>query len=236
MSKTLKEQGVLPEIKSFSLFEDVESSDIEKLCSEAQIALTGHRQKLTNFGDSAHFFYLVLSGAYKLSRPSPGGDDTILHFSLPGDVIGAFIMAQPNPRYPVSAISMGPSRALKIPRENYLESWKDRPTLIFKIQNLLSTRMTMMHNQMSVAKTNLNVKIATFFVNLMERQEDLFEKDSTLCIPLTRKEIAESVGATVESVIRVMSEWAKSGLIKTQDQQITVLRQDKIIEIISSAE
>lgn len=233
MAKSIKEQGILPELKSFSLFEELEVSDIENLCSGSRTVFTSHREKLTQFGDEAHFFYFVLNGAYKLSRPSPMGEDTIVHFSLPGDVIGAFIMAQPNPRYPVSATSMGPSRALMIPRQNYIESWKERPQIILKIQNMLSTRMTMLHNQMSLSKANLNVKIATILIHLMERQESSLSSDATLSIPLTRKEIADSVGSTVESVIRVMSEWAKNGLIKTQDQQITILRPDKIIEILS---
>ena len=55
----------------------------------------------------------------------------------------------------------------------------------------------------------------------------------TLPLPITRKEIAEACGASVESVIRVMSDWSKQGFINTQDAHIEILRMDKILEILS---
>ncbi len=48
-------------------------------------------------------------------------------------------------------------------------------------------------------------------------------------LPLTRKEIANTLGASVESVIRVMSEWSKQEIIETTDQQIRILKFEKII-------
>jgi CRP-like cAMP-binding protein len=47
---------------------------------------------------------------------------------------------------------------------------------------------------------------------------------------MTRKEIANSLGASAESVIRIMSEWSKRGLIETHDQHIKLLQVNKIIE------
>src|SRR5690606_37235750 len=143
-------------------------------------------------------------GAFKLTRPTPQGDDAIVHFSVQGDVIGAFIMTHSNPIYPVTVTAMGPSRFLMLPREVYLERWKHEPELIFRIQNLLSVRMTQLQNHSALAKCSLAAKIAFLLVDLLHRQEK--SDDPTLPLPLTRKEVAETLGATVESVIRVMSE------------------------------
>ncbi|MCB0368426.1 MAG: cyclic nucleotide-binding domain-containing protein, partial [Bdellovibrionales bacterium] len=111
-------EASLSELLGFSIFEGLSKEQILELCQGGQILTSSHRDVLFPFGREAHFFGIVLSGAYKLTKPSPLGEDVIVHFSTPGDVLAAFIMTQPKPRFPVSAISMGPSRFLKIPKEN----------------------------------------------------------------------------------------------------------------------
>jgi len=236
MTKSLKELGVLPELKTFDIFHPCSLEQIEQLCKNSTICVTKHRESLFEFGNPAHYFCVVLSGAYKLSRPSAGGENSIVHFSAPGDVIAAFIMPQPQPVYPLNVISMGPSRALKIPRENYLESWHQMPDLIFRVQSLLSARMNALQNQKALTKAPLPSKVASFLVHLIEHQQLKNSSEQVqIPIPLTRKEIADSVGATVESVIRIMSDWSKKGLIQTNDQQITILNTKEIIRIIDSS-
>jgi CRP-like cAMP-binding protein len=233
MSSLLSKLGILPELKSFRLFDGFSDDQIDLLCKDISVKVTQHKEPLFRFKDKAEYFYIILSGAYKLTRPSPNGEDSILHFAHSGDVIAAFIMAQPQPMYPITAISMGPSRALKIHRSNYTDSWKNNGDLIFRIQNLLSTRMTSMQSQKALSKSPLQAKIASLLIDLVDKQP-YSENSVTLPIPLTRKEIADSVGASVESIIRIMSEWSKKGLIKTEDQNITIVKTDKIIELMNA--
>jgi CRP-like cAMP-binding protein len=87
-----------------------------------------------------------------------------------------------------------------------------------------------MHEQKALHKAPLAQKVAREIVNLIERYGD--EGETFLPIPITRQEIADSVGASVESVIRVMSDWSQNGYLKTTDQVIHVLRMDKILEVM----
>lgn len=220
-------EAAIIEIKSFPLFLDVSEVTVSKLCEGGQIVVSSHRNTLFHFGEVGTHFGVVISGAYKLSRPTPQGEDAIVHFSTPGDVIAAFIMAQPAPKYPVTATAMGPSRYLRIPRQTYLSHWKNHPDMIFRVQNLLSTRMGQMQNQKAQIKAPLAAKVATLLVELLNKHDH--GNEMMLPLPLTRKEIADSLGASVESVIRVMSDWSKQGFIQTSDQQIKVIKPEKII-------
>jgi len=233
MTTLFEKSGIMPELKSFRLFGGFSTEQIESFCKDANVKVTHHKEPLFHFKDKAEYIYIVLSGAYKLTKPTPNGEDSILHFAHSGDVIAAFIMAQANPVYPLSAISMGPSRALKINRVNYLESWKNNAELIFRIQNLLSTRMTSMQSQRALAKSPLQAKVASLLIDLIDKQPENTDIVK-IPIPLTRKEIAESVGASVESIIRIMSDWSKKGLINTEDQNITIIQTDKIIELMNA--
>lgn len=63
-----------------------------------------------------------------------------------------------------------------------------------------------------------------------------FGQDSHLALknPWAKREIADAVGSSVESIIRIMSEWSKNGFVATNEQQITILRTDKIINLMTS--
>ena len=79
-------------------------------------------------------------------------------------------------------------------------------------------------------KAPLQQKVASLLITLLERNPTGNGLD--LPLPLTRKEIADTLGATVESVIRIMSEWSKLGIIQTTDQYIRVVKPEKIIELL----
>lgn len=223
-------QAALNELHTFPLFSGYTRDELMYLCEGGRIQVTEHRDQLFSAGDPALSFGVVIYGAYKLCRPSPMGEDVIMHFSTPGDVVAAFIMGQPHPIYPISAVSMGNSRYLKIPQQNYLERWTKKPELILRIQSLLFQRMTILQDQKAFTKAPLNQKVAALLMQLLDRNTR--EEGMFLPLPLTRKEIADSLGASVESVIRVMSDWSKQGYIQTTGQQIEVCRPDKLIEIL----
>ena len=225
-------EASLNELISFPIFAQTPKALILDLCSGARILVSNHRDLLYRFGDEATSFGVVLSGAYKLSKPSPLGEDVIVHFSTPGDVIAAFIMAQPKPVYPVSATAMGPSRFLRLPRETFVSHWKKNPDLILRIQSLLSTRMNMLQEQKVMARSPLPQRVAGLLISLIDKTPGTDEL--TLPLRLTRREIAENLGSSVEAVIRIMSDWSKQGLIQTNDQVIQVLRPDKIIDLMHS--
>lgn len=225
-------EAAINELISFPIFNQVPKSLVLELCEGGKIITSSHREQLYRCGDFASTFGIVLSGAYKLSKPTPMGDDVIVHFSTPGDVIAAFIMAQPNPIYPVTATAMGPSRFLRLSRDIFLSQWKKNPDLILRIQSLLSTRMNLLQDHKVMARSPLPQRVASLLLSLIDKNSDT--KDLTLPLRLTRREIAENLGSSVEAVIRIMSDWSKQGIIQTNDQVIEVLRPDKIVDLMNS--
>ena len=54
-------------------------------------------------------------------------------------------------------------------------------------------------------------------------------------VPLTRQDISEMAGTTVESTIRTMSRWQKEGLIVTDRQYVTISDEAALTEILSGS-
>lgn len=224
----------LPEIERFQVFQGMQRNDIKKFLENGRVRGTRHREILYRQGVEAHQFSLVLRGAYKLVRPTPRGEDVIVYFSSPGDVIAALVMPQPQSTYPVTAVSMGPSLILEIPRTTYLSAWIHDTQLTVRLQNLLFNRMSFFQDQKTLNKSPLLQKVAHLLLELMDKYS--VESEGILPIPLTRKEIADSLGSTVESVIRIMSDLSRQGILQTTEHHIQVLEPDKVIQILKEDE
>ena len=54
-----------------------------------------------------------------------------------------------------------------------------------------------------------------------------------LTVPLTRQDVAEMAGTTVETCIRIMSKWQKAGVVTTDHQVITVRSPDALATTLS---
>ena len=220
------------ELQGFELFSGLNSDYIKKLCRDVKITKTKHREKLFKEGEPVHSFAFVLSGAYKLTRPTVDGDDIIVHFSTPGDLIGVLLFNKTISEFPVSVVSLGVSQVALIPKSTYTEIWNNDLEIMKRMNTHVSSRMRRFHNEKVLIKSALQKKIANLLITLVDSY-DLESKAETsvLPIPLTRQEIADSLGATVESVIRIMSSWSQQGIIRTMDRQIEILKMSSIIEI-----
>lgn len=223
----------LEKISKFPLFQGYSRARVEELCSGGEVVHHSHRALLFEFGQPASKFGLVLQGAYKLSRITPAGEDSILYFCSPGDVIAALIMPQEKPIYPVNVHAMGPSWVLLIRREIYQQEWLKEPALISRIQGLLSSRMMRLQAQKMMQRAPLFSKIASLLLQLVAQEPD---SGVEVPIPLTRKEIADSLGVTVESVIRVMSDWEKRHWVITSDRHIRILNVEHLVSLAEGLE
>jgi CRP-like cAMP-binding protein len=221
-------EAALNELGAFPIFYGRSKEEILELCEGGQIVNSAHRECLFQYGDHAAFFGLILSGAYKLSCPSVDGEDAIMHFATPGELLAVFVLTQSNPRFPVTATSIGSSRLLKLPRETYLNGWKRYPDQVFKVQEMLAMRLCLLHGQRSLIKAPLAQKVAFLLTTLAQKSSNSL---GIITPTLTRKEIAESWGSSVESVIRIMSDWTKQGFIRTEAQEIQILQPEKLIEL-----
>lgn len=223
--------GVLCELRRFPLFESHKQDELERFCLGGVVQVHRHREALFQHGAQANHFALVLGGAYKLYRMNPKGEDTIVYFALPGDVIGALIMPQTNPVYPVTVSAMGPSRIVLLPRDLYLKEWMQNEDLVQRVHGLFSERLLTLQEQKLMLRAPLASRIASLILQ-MDSMGDSFDKNEwVLPFPLTRKEIADTLGVTVESVIRVMSDWSSHGYVQTTDQVIRILQPAALVKL-----
>ena len=173
-------------------------------------------------GDPSDRFYLVGEGSVKNLKHTMMGKDIILEIMSPGDIFGGVAVLDRKP-FPASAQAMESTTVIWISRQNLLRIMDEYPVLKMEIVKYFSDKLRDAHEMLkNIATERVEKRVAALLLKLSEKvgiEEKGYRK---IDFPLTRQEIAEMVGTTVETCIRTMSKLQKSGIVKSLNGRITV--------------
>ena len=170
-------------------------------------------------GDDAEYSYHVVTGAVRLSKMMPDGRRQIAEFALPGDFFGINWLEEhaltAEALTDVTLICYGRGRLERLGEENREVRGELFSTLrhdLWAAQNHL----------MILGRQNANERVASFLVQLMERGKRADKR--SIDIPMTRQDIADYLGLTIETVCRVLSKLRQSKLIDLPSRHEIVVR------------
>jgi CRP/FNR family transcriptional regulator len=98
------------------------------------------------------------------------------------------------------------------------------PEIMQMLFESLGTRLKDSHETMrNIALEKVGSRIAALLLKLAEQAGTKTDSGTRLNIRLTKQDIAEMVGTTVETSIRTMSRFRKDGLIEETEGHIVIL-------------
>jgi CRP-like cAMP-binding protein len=211
--ETLKKSAI------FSSLKDNEIKNISKLFESLEF---NNNETVFHEGDPSDKFYILAEGNVKIMKHSIAGKDLILEIMSPGDVFGGVAVLDNKP-YPASAQVMEPSVVIRISRQKLFQIMEEYPILKLEIVKYFSDKLRDAHEMLkNIATERVERRIASLLLKLSEKvgvDEKGYRK---IDFPLTRQEISEMVGTTVETCIRTMSKFQKQGLVKSAGGRIMI--------------
>lgn len=190
---------------------------------------------LWNAGDPADTLTVLVHGRVKIVRHADAGD-VILEIFSPGEAVGVVAVYNQIP-YPATAIALEPSTLLRLPRRDWFDLLERDPG--FTRAFLLSmTRLNMALTRKLAAMhvTRVPSRIATLFLSLAARMGRPSADGIEIPLALTRQEIAELIGTTVETSIRVMSRWNREGVLLTERERFVIPDRERLKQAASVAD
>lgn len=165
-------------------------------------------------GDPADRIHFVHVGRVKIVK-SAGGRDVILEILGPGEPVGAVAVFERRP-FPASAVAIEPSGLLSIPEREFFALLEKRPEMMRLVLAGLTYRLMMVNKRLADMTGSAEYRAARLFLTLADRVG--LPKGEGVVIPLTlsRQEIADLIGTTLETAIRLMSRWQKEELVLTE--------------------
>jgi CRP/FNR family cyclic AMP-dependent transcriptional regulator len=175
-------------------------------------------------GQPTQGLYIMCSGEAKLYVTSAEGQSHTLRVVERGEVLGlSSVMA--DERYPVSAETLSPSQVGFIPRLEFLQFVRANVDVAIRVAKHLSMELGKAWKQtgmLALAPDN-HAKLAQFLLERAEKHGQPTAEGLRIALHMTHEEIAQSIGASRESVSRILSDWKQRGVIRMSGGTLTIM-------------
>jgi CRP-like cAMP-binding protein len=187
-------------------------------------------------GDQPEWLHLVMEGRVKLLKHTDTGKDIILQIFTPGDLFGEVALFDRKP-YASSAQAMEPSAILKLSRKDFLLFFGRHPFIATEMIAELGRQLREAQATIkSLAVDRVEQRIAHILLKLADKVGVPEKGGVMINLPLTRQDLADMAGTTVETAIRVMSRFTKSKIIKPANGKIFLLHPQTLQRILEGRE
>ncbi|MEL7688384.1 helix-turn-helix domain-containing protein [Citromicrobium bathyomarinum] len=162
--------------------------------------------------DRSHFIF-VGSGATKLAAFVSTEREQIVAFDFAGDIVHV----PPRGRYNFALTALTPAEVLVMPADSFLRTTPESCALL-KVATEETARAlsASRENAITLGRRSARERLACFLLDVWARMADQRKTgEEAIVLPMSRGEIAESLGLTIETVSRQFSELRELGLIET---------------------
>ncbi len=172
--------------------------------------------------------HILVKGKIKIVKTGEEGKEQIVRFAGDGDLLG-YRSLLGNRVYKASAIALSNVRVCHIPEDIFLNTISKNQWLYLELLKKLSNDLANAENIiLSISQKTVRERIAEAIIILYYK----FGHDNdTIKVKLTRKDIANMAGTTIESTIRTLSNLKKDNFIEFNGKKIIVQNIQKLIEL-----
>jgi CRP-like cAMP-binding protein len=168
-------------------------------------------------------FYAITSGRVKIFKMMPNGKDVILEVFGPGDPLGAVAAYMERP-FPASASALEDTTCVVIPRPAFFRLLESNPSLVRGLLLGLTTRLVELTNRLAeLTGGRIEPRFARLFLKLANQMGRAERGGTFIPLALSRQELADMTGTTIETCIRIMSRWNKDDVVRTEKDGFVVL-------------
>lgn len=213
-----------------SVFCNMHGEHLETISESKNCTVFKKGQIIFHEGANPYGVYCIKQGKIKLSIVGDEGREQIVRLAGDGDLLGYRSMLV-GERYNATAVALEDSKVCYISRDVFLPAVKQDANLSFEMLKLLSKQLKEAEVKLThLAQKSVRERLAETLLFLKETYG--YEADSTyLNVRLSREEIANLVGTATETVIRLLSDFNKEGLVLLEGKRIMMANTKKLAQV-----
>lgn len=179
-------------------------------------------ETLYGSGDAFKSLYAVRLGHFKTVFSGSPTQRQIMGFQMSGEILGMEGIG--NARHPCSAVALEDSEVCEIPYLRLESILSDLPSLQMHFHRLLSREINRDHGVMLLlGSMSAEQRVAAFLMNLSRRYEMRGFSPHHFVLRMTREDMGNYLGLTIESVSRVFSRFKKNGWLEGLPRDVKIL-------------
>lgn len=221
------ERGTLY-LKQVPLFADLTDDEIEELMAAAKRRTFRAGEVIFHRDDPGQVLYVIKEGKVKICLISPDGQEISLVVFGKGDCFGEFAILDGLPRS-ADAIAIERVECYTLQRSDFNNAIMKNPKIAIQVLEVLSKRLRTT-DQMVEDLIFLDVygRVAKKLLELADAHGTRVDDGVRIDVRLTQQEIASMVGASRESVNKVMGYFSDKKYISTDKHRITLHRTSEL--------
>ena len=222
----------LAALQRFSLVAGLSPEEIADIAGQCSILRVPAHRRVFEEGEYSRGLWIITSGRVRLQHLMADGRQHVVAFRAPTNVLDLSSALDGRP-YSATATTLEASEIVLVPRELLGNLGQRHPSTVRNAIDLLCLEV----RQRDIATANAALKDARGRIGCallqLACQFGIARGDGiSIDYRLTRQDIADRVGVTVETTIRVMSELQQQGLIRTESQLIDLVDVEQIRDLI----
>ena len=167
-------------------------------------------------GEPSEYIYKVVSGAVRTYKVLADGRRQIGAFYLPGDIFGL----ESSDSHMFSAEAVGDAKVLVVKRSSLMAQAQRDGDLTRQLWNATSRELSRMQDHILLLIKTAEERVIDFLLEMAKRGRS----GNRVALPMSRQDIADYLGLTIETVSRTMTHLESTAAIELPNARTVVLR------------
>ncbi|MCF6782704.1 MULTISPECIES: Crp/Fnr family transcriptional regulator [Pseudomonadaceae] len=207
-------------LRSHHLFEPLNDEQMDELMSASQLLNLDKGDNLFHQGEPAHSFYFVISGAIKIYRLTPDGQEKVFEVIGNRQTFAEAMMLMDTPNYVASAQAVCPSQVYRFSNTAYMRLLEANQRLAFALLGKLSVRLHQRINEIeTLSLKNATHRVVRYLMTQLARNNG----NNNFELPMAKQLIAGHLSIQPETFSRIIRRLIDEGVITQDGRQITIL-------------
>lgn len=213
--------------ESFSISQAIEELKISN--KDSQTYTFEAKEIIYKEGAFPHYLFYIEKGQVKTFRLNSDGKEFITNICSNQEFFGHQAIIEER-SYQETAISMQPSKILKIPKEKFNALFLKNKDIASELIKKISKNLTEKEEELvKMAYDSVRKRVALKLLELIPKN-----KASEHSTSISRTDLASILGTTTETIVRTISEFKDLQLIEADHQQIKLIDRKKLKELLRS--
>jgi CRP/FNR family transcriptional regulator, anaerobic regulatory protein len=201
----------------------------EHSLAHGQLRRVEAKEFLFTEGDAISNVYRIETGALALFRVLADGRRQVMGFAYPGDIVGLGI----DDEYTMNAQAVKPTRVRCLSMISLRQSAASDPELGLKLYEAMARELAATRDLMlTTGQRSAMERVAGFLLAFARRNQRNGQDPSNIELPMTRTDIGDFLGLTIETVSRTFSKLKSMQLIElAQSNQVKLLDMEQLQDL-----
>ncbi len=178
-------------------------------------------------GDRFRSLFVVKTGAVKTFTQTAAGDEHVIGFHLPGEMLG--LDAIQDDHHGCFAKALETTVVCELPFENLESLSASVPSLQHQLLRLLSREVSVEANMISLLNNSTaEERLASFLLSLSERFKRRGFSATDFFLAMSRQDIGSYLGLALETVSRLFTRFQEHGVLEVDRKHVQIKNLDEL--------